>query len=82
MEFLWGVEQAAQSPADSQVEVLRNGDRFKFLLDNVTGGERRSLNNLWNDPDIVVSPADSGNAVMALDSASYNKQEDGHPDPE
>lgn len=71
--------EPALSSLPKEIEKVIRADNFAFkklhwglgVTPNLTPSERKALKELYNNTDIIIKPADKGNATVILDRAQY-----------
>ena len=80
MEIIAGVEPALRRHRDkgaafaARAAVCNIVRKAKPLPSNITKDERRALEELRKNPDIVIAKADKGNAMVVMDCKAYEEK--------
>ncbi len=71
-----GLRGVAQQAADeARVQIVNLLKRAKPPPRNITWEEESAIRALKSDPDLIILPADKGNAIVILDREEYKKVE-------
>ncbi|KAG8226356.1 hypothetical protein J437_LFUL010495 [Ladona fulva] len=63
-----------QTAEEIRIEVSQILRKAKPPTPNTTGAERRALRELRTDQDLVILPADMGNATIVINKVDYNRK--------